>query len=176
MNPQNLSSFLCVSKRGQTCQNMCFWLWCRMRSRTESKNTCAPYETHSLAQWISTLFLKGPSNSTHVGCLLKGIVHPKITFPHEIPKTCMPFFLLQNTKDILMSVGNQTVWGPVGFHNIDKKNTIEVNRTRICLVTNILKNIFFFLFHRGSKACFGMTWGWVNDRMSLHTWLNSSAY
>ncbi len=43
-----------------------------------------------------------------------------------------------------MSVDNQTVLGPVGFHNIDKKITIEVNRIRICLVSNILRNIFFF--------------------------------
>jgi len=47
----------------------------------------------------------------------------------------MSFFLLLNTqKDILKNVGNQTV---------DKKENTKSTRTIDCLVTNILRNIFF---------------------------------
>jgi len=37
-----------------------------------------------------------------------------------------------------MNIGNQTVSGHIDFHN---RNTMEVNGTRNCLVTDILLNI-----------------------------------
>ncbi len=49
---------------------------------------------------------------------LKGTVHPKMEIPSSfclvilnLFQTCMSFFLLLNTKDILKNVGNQTVEG-----------------------------------------------------------------
>ncbi len=46
---------------------------------------------------------------------LKGIVHPKmkivLSLTLKMFQTCMSFFLLLSTKDILKNVGNQTVAG-----------------------------------------------------------------
>jgi len=55
-------------------------------------------------------------------------------------QTCMNFFLLLNTKEGVLNVGNQLM-NPVDFHR--KKMLWKSMGSINCLVTDILQNIFF---------------------------------
>ncbi len=50
--------------------------------------------------------------------LQNGSCHHLLTF--KLFQTCMSFFLLLNTQDILKNVDNQTVWLPTLFKMLNK--------------------------------------------------------
>ncbi len=83
---------------------------------------------------------------------------------HVILKLYDLFSSVEQKKDILKNVGNQTFLVSIVFF----VHTMEVYRNQNCLVTNILQNIFFIFkrrpileWHKGEQIDTIFIFGWT---------------